>query len=63
MNAGTCWGKNTKDPSSRGIEKPRKATLTFLGYDIRNFMIYKGYLVQAFYNLRDICILKTICKG
>jgi hypothetical protein len=29
MNAGTCWGKNTIDPSGRGIEKPRKATLTF----------------------------------
>jgi hypothetical protein len=28
MNAGTCWGKNTIDPSGRGIEKPRKATLT-----------------------------------
>jgi hypothetical protein len=27
-NAGTCWGKNTIDPSGRGIEKPRKATLT-----------------------------------
>jgi hypothetical protein len=29
MNAGTCWGENTIDPSGRGIEKPRKATLTF----------------------------------
>jgi hypothetical protein len=29
MNAGTCWGKNTIDPSGRGIEKPRTATLTF----------------------------------
>jgi hypothetical protein len=29
MNAGTCWGKNKIDPSGRGIEKPRKATLTF----------------------------------
>jgi hypothetical protein len=28
MNAGTCWGKNTIDPSGRGIEKPRKASLT-----------------------------------
>jgi hypothetical protein len=28
MNAGTCWGKNTIDPSGQGIEKPRKATLT-----------------------------------
>jgi hypothetical protein len=28
-NAGTCWGKNTIDPSGRGIEKPCKATLTF----------------------------------
>jgi ribosomal protein L17 len=28
MNAGTCWGKNTIDPSGRGIEKPREATLT-----------------------------------
>jgi hypothetical protein len=29
MNAGTYWGKNTIDPSDRGIEKPRKTTLTF----------------------------------
>jgi hypothetical protein len=29
MNEGTCWGKNTIDPSGRGIEKTRKATLTF----------------------------------
>jgi hypothetical protein len=29
MNAGTCWGKNTIDSSGRGIEKTRKATLTF----------------------------------
>jgi hypothetical protein len=28
MNAGTCWGKNKIDPSGRGIEKPRKTTLT-----------------------------------
>jgi hypothetical protein len=29
MNAGTCWGKNTIDPSGQRVEKPRKATLTF----------------------------------
>jgi hypothetical protein len=29
MTAGNCWGKNTIDPSGRGIKKPRKATLTF----------------------------------
>jgi hypothetical protein len=28
MNAGTCWGKNTIDPRGRGVERPRKATLT-----------------------------------
>jgi hypothetical protein len=28
MYAGTCWDKNTIDPSDRGVEKPRKATLT-----------------------------------
>jgi hypothetical protein len=28
MNAGTCWGKNTIDLRGRGVEKPRKATLT-----------------------------------
>jgi hypothetical protein len=27
MNVGTCWGKNTIDPSGRCVEKPRKATL------------------------------------
>jgi hypothetical protein len=32
MNAGTCWGKNTIDPSGGGIEKPRKASLTFLTF-------------------------------
>jgi hypothetical protein len=32
MNAATCWGKNTIDPSGRDIEKPRKATLTFFYY-------------------------------
>jgi hypothetical protein len=31
MNTGTCWGKNTIDPSGRGIEKPSNATL-FLSY-------------------------------
>jgi hypothetical protein len=28
MNEGTCWGKNTIDPRGRGVERPRKATLT-----------------------------------
>jgi hypothetical protein len=32
MNAETCWGKNTIDPSGRGIEKPRTATLTVLTF-------------------------------
>jgi hypothetical protein len=29
MNAGTCCGKNKRDPRGRGIEKPREVTLTF----------------------------------
>jgi hypothetical protein len=29
MNVGTCWGKNTIDPSGRRVEKSHKATLTF----------------------------------
>jgi hypothetical protein len=28
MNAGTCWGKNTIDPSGRGVEKPHKNDFT-----------------------------------
>jgi hypothetical protein len=31
MNAGPCWGKNTKGPREAGVlKKPREATLTFL---------------------------------
>jgi hypothetical protein len=33
MNAGSCWGKNTIDQRGHGVEKPRKATLTFFFFN------------------------------
>jgi hypothetical protein len=64
MNAGTCWGKNTIDPSGRGIEKPGKATLTF------NFFFMKFYVegwsrnfVDAFqFRLKYKKILRQFCS-
>jgi hypothetical protein len=42
MNAGTRWGKNTIDPSGRGIEKARKET--FFNLLITLTMVTTGIL-------------------
>jgi hypothetical protein len=44
MNAGICWGKNTIDPSGRGIEKHHKATLTFLTFQY--IMVENKYILK-----------------
>jgi hypothetical protein len=50
MNAGTCWGKNTIDPSGRGIEKPRKVTLTFtLAFFVVCAIIDQDYYYYYYY--------------
>jgi phosphorylcholine metabolism protein LicD len=60
MNAGTCWAKNTIGPSGRGVEKPRKATLTFnhntltakAFKDVATNYNFKLILKQAYYDFR-----------
>jgi hypothetical protein len=52
MNAGTCWGKNTIDPSGRRVEKLRKATLTFPC--IVNLYYIILLLVGSFYNIVQV---------
>jgi hypothetical protein len=53
-NAGTCWGKNTIDPSGRGIEKPRKATLTF--FNLITFFRIGSILYHCIYGCM-FCVL------
>jgi hypothetical protein len=43
MNVGTYWGKNTIDPSGRGIEMPRKVTLTFNLLTCNKILFVKKY--------------------
>jgi hypothetical protein len=47
MNAGTCWGKNTIDPSGRHVEKPRKATLT-LFLDSATVLVTMAFVEHTF---------------